>query len=356
MPTHLPIVSHATLRSKELALVRKTKKPLMLRSAPGTGKTQAIKEFCEEQGIGYLDSRALHFDPTDVKGFPFLDAKKGTFHWLPPAEFPLEGNKELPEEGIWVLEELPSAAPAVQAAFFQIIQERRCGTKNLKPGWAIVATGNRLQDRGVVNKLSSPLVNRLRHIELHVTAEEWAKYALDRGLMPEMAAFFRFKPDFLCEFDPKKWEQDTPFCSPRSAENLAVTLAAYEGKPDLDLITGWIGEGVGTEFFAFLDLFNSLPSWEVMKANPSRFDLSGLLRKPGHLYALSSLLSRKAEKATAGVIFEILERPDFPKENAMHVVHDVFQGKKAGEISQTPEFSKWATRNNELLTQIRQAA
>lgn len=348
----LPQITHQVLLERELPVAFATKLSFILRGRPGVGKTESIAEFCKRMKISYIDSRVLYFDPTDIKGFPSLDKKAKSFEWLPPAEFPLEGS-DTPDEGIWVMEELPLAAPAVQGALFQVINERRVGQKRVKPGWLIVATGNSLTDKAGAQKMLSPMVSRLRHLELVVSAEDWAVYALNHGVMPEMVAFFRFQPELLNSFDPTKWEQDTPYCCPRTAHFLSRTIQALpahqQAHPPIDILTGWIGEGVGTELYAFLDICNSLPSWAEIMADPTGVKIPD---KPGHLYALSSLVSRNAAKANAKQVFAFLDRKDFPDENVMHVVCDMMRGPQGGAISTTTEFTTWGARNLKVFNDL----
>lgn len=349
----LPLITHEILRNRELPLALATKLTFMLRGGPGVGKTESIENFCRDRGIGYIDSRVLYFDPTDVKGFPSLDKKTNSFTWLPPAEFPLEGNDQVPEEGIWVFEELPLAAPSVQGALFQVINERRVGQRRVKPGWLILATGNRLSDKAGVNKMASPMVSRMRHLELTVSAEEWATYALDHGLMPELVAFFRWRPELLNSFDPTKWEHDTPYCCPRTAAYLSRTLqalpAGQQASPHLDLITGWVGEGVGVELYAFLDICGKLPSWDEVLAKPTTIPIP---TQPSHLYAFSSLISRNTTVKCAKPVFQLLERPDFPQEHTIHVLLDVLKGPHNVGISNSPEFCSWAHKNVAMLSAL----
>lgn len=341
----LPQITHQILSERELPIAFATKLSFILRGRPGVGKTESIAAFCARKKIGYIDSRVLYFDPTDIKGFPSLDKKAKSFEWLAPAEFPLEGS-DTPDEGIWVMEELPLAAPAVQGALFQVINERRVGQRKVKPGWLILATGNSLSDKAGAQKMLSPMVSRLRHLELTVSAEDWAAYALTHGVMPELVAFFRFRPELLNSFDPQKWEQDTPYCCPRTAHYLSRTIQALpedqQSRPPIDILTGWVGEGVGTEMYAFLDICNNLPSWAEILRDPKGIRLPD---KPGHLYALSSLVSRNATRENARAVFTLLERPDMPGENVMHIMSDIMRGPQGKLIATTPEFTSWGSRN-----------
>jgi len=249
----LPVITPQEL-IEFLALAKTTKLPLMVRGGPGVGKSSIFRQFAATQGdgYGYLDSRAIYFDPTDIKGFPRVNGR--VTEWLPPAEFPTQG------EGMWVIEELPSAAPAVQAAFYQLMLDRQIGAYRLPDGWFIVATGNRLIDKGLVNRMPSPLVSRMSHVELQVSIDAWTEHALDRGIVPELIAFFRLRAALLNNFDPKNWVADTPYCCPRTVEFLSRLMHASNGKPSLKLVWATIGESAGIEFYSFLDVYKEVPS------------------------------------------------------------------------------------------------
>ena len=89
---------------------------------------------------------------------------------------------KLYEEGILFLDELNSAPPAVQASAYQLILDRRVGEYELPQGWAIVAAGNREDDRGVVYKMPSPLANRFVHLHMGVEVGSWREWAFKNGI------------------------------------------------------------------------------------------------------------------------------------------------------------------------------
>ena len=64
---------------------------------------------------------------------------------------------------ILFLDELTSAAPAVQAATYQLILNRRIGKYVLPDNVVLVAAGNRESDKGVSYRMPTPLANRFIH-------------------------------------------------------------------------------------------------------------------------------------------------------------------------------------------------
>jgi len=143
------------MRSKDItetlgALVDQ-KLPTFLWGAPGIGKSSVVKQVAEAKGIGFIDLRLSLMDPTDLKGIPFYENRAHQAVWAPPSFLPREGS------GILFLDELNTAAPSVQASAYQLILDRRVGEYELPEGWAIVAAGNRENDRGVVYRMPLPL-------------------------------------------------------------------------------------------------------------------------------------------------------------------------------------------------------
>ena len=69
---------------------------------------------------------------------------------------------------ILFLDEMNSAAPAVQAAAYQLILNRKVGQYTLPDNVLIVAAGNREADKGVTYRMPAPLANRFVHLEMSV--------------------------------------------------------------------------------------------------------------------------------------------------------------------------------------------
>ena len=117
----------------------KLQRPIMMWGAPGIGKSDIVKQIADAEGREVIDIRLPLWEPTDIKGIPYYNSKENNMVWASPAELPTDPKSK----AIVFLDELNSAAPAVQAAAYQLILNRRVGQYHLPEGVSIVAAGNR---------------------------------------------------------------------------------------------------------------------------------------------------------------------------------------------------------------------
>jgi len=253
--------------------------PTFLWGAPGIGKSSIVKQIARDEGIECIDLRLSLMDPTDLKGIPFYERDTHQALWAPPSFLPREGR------GILFLDELNSAAPAVQASAYQLILDRKVGEYTLPEGWAIVAAGNREGDRGVVYRLPSPLANRFVHIEMEVSAEDWRDWAVKSRIDPRLIAYIGFKNSALFGFDPLKNLRS--FATPRSWEAVHKILRSpLPNKLLLEAISGAVGEDAAVDFLGFCKIMDHLPDVDAILRGEKCEAPSEL----STLYALSNVL------------------------------------------------------------------
>jgi hypothetical protein len=160
------------------------------------------------------------------------------------------------------LDELNSAAPATQAAAFQLVLNRRVGTYKLPKGVSIVAAGNRETDKGVTYRMPSPLANRFVHLELRTDFEDWHQWAVNNRIHEQVVGYIGFAKGDLYDFDPKSASKS--FATPRSWSFVSDLL----GDDDLpentltDLVSGAIGEGLAIKFMAHRKVAKQMPKPE----------------------------------------------------------------------------------------------
>ncbi|WP_297442287.1 MoxR family ATPase [Sulfurimonas sp.] len=241
--------------TKSLAALIEQKVPTFLWGAPGIGKSSIVKQIAQKNKIDFIDLRLALMDPTDLKGIPFYDKESHTALWAPPAFLPGKG------EGILFLDELNSAAPAVQSSAYQLILDRRVGEYELPEGWAIVAAGNREGDRGVTYRMPAPLANRFVHFELEVSVQDWKEWAYMSGLDSRIIAYISYKNEHLFTFESKS--ELKSFATPRSWEYVDSILKSNIDKTLLlDTLSGAVGKEVGVGFLSFIKVMDRLPNME----------------------------------------------------------------------------------------------
>ena len=238
----------------------KVKRPVFLWGAPGIGKSDIVKQIAEETGREVIDVRLSLWEPTDIKGIPFFNPETHTMQWAAPAELPSDPDST----AVLFLDELNSAAPATQAAAYQLILNGRIGTYVLPKGVSMVAAGNRESDKGVTYRMPAPLANRFLHLELKTNFDDWQEWAVKNKIHEQVVGYCGFAKQDLYDFDPKS--SSRAFATPRSWSFVSDLL----GDDDLpentltDLVAGAIGDGLAVKFMAHRKIAKQLPKPEAI--------------------------------------------------------------------------------------------
>ena len=234
------------------------RRPVFLWGPPGIGKSDIVKQIGEDTEREVIDVRLALWEPTDIKGIPYYNSDLGKMVWAPPAELPVDADSK----AIIFLDELNSAPPAVQAAAYQLILNRRVGTYELPKGVDVVAAGNREGDRGVTYRMPAPLANRFVHLEAKVDFDDWQEWAVMNAIHPDVIGYVGFAKQDLYDFDPKSPSKS--FATPRSWMFVSDLLADDDTDTDTlhNLVAGAIGDGLAMKFMAHRKIAGKLPKAE----------------------------------------------------------------------------------------------
>ncbi len=314
--------------------------PVMLWGPPGVGKSQMVAQIAGRHQVPLIDIRLSQMEPSDLRGIPFRVEDR--VEWAIPALLP-DAARHGPT-GILFLDEITSAPPAVSAAAYQLILDRRLGEYQVPAHWAIFAAGNRQGDRGVTYSMLAPLANRFSHFEVETHLDDWVAWAYRSGIDERVIAFLRFRPELLFDFDPA--HNPVAFPSPRSWEFAHRGLKKFEDHPELlqGTLQACVGPAAGIELTAFINSLDQMPDLDAIVNGdpvpvPREIDLQ---------YAVAAALVGRAIRAqdsdrrdqTIGHILHYANR--FPaRELGVMLVSDLHRA-IGNRVFEVPAFADWA--------------
>ena len=247
-------------------------KPVFMWGPPGIGKSDIVSQICYDVMPGnnlLIDCRLALMDPTDLRGYAWRNEDTNTMEWSPPADLPSQELADQYDNIVLFLDELNSAPPAVQAAGYQLILNRRIGQYKLPDNVVMIAAGNRQGDRGVTYRMPAPLANRFRHIEMIVDFEDWKTWAMNNEVHPDVVGYLSFAKQDLFDFDTKS--ASDAWASPRSWVDVSDALyhPAFDTAPDYERkaeVAGSVGDGMAAKFMEHRRSAGRLPNPEDILA------------------------------------------------------------------------------------------
>ena len=251
----------------------KANRPIFLWGPPGIGKSDIVKQMGEELEAHVIDIRLSLWEPTDIKGIPYFDSDNGKMAWAPPIELPDAAMAKKYKQIILFMDEMNSAAPAVQAAAYQLVLNRRVGTYHLPDNVLIVAAGNRESDKGVTYRMPAPLANRFVHLEMKVDWDDYFGWATENRIHKDVVGFLSFSKKDLYDFDPKSGSR--AFATPRSWSFVSELLFDEDEDENTltDLVSGAIGEGLAVKFMAHRKIASKMPKPEdILSGKVTKMD------------------------------------------------------------------------------------
>jgi hypothetical protein len=240
----------------------------------GCGKTegseQATLEYKDSlmRSAIYLPFLLGQYESVDMRGFPGVRTHV-TGHqdtvWYPASTLPFKGNPAFDENGPLIhvhLDEITSAKVDIMGNCYQLLQARRLGEHILMDNVRLSCSGNRISDKGIVNRMPSPLDNRITWYETVPTvkgADGWVMHARSRGVSEVILAYLSWQSDDLMTFDPAKPEK--AFATGRSWMKAAgywddTTMPEWLREAS---ISGAIGAGVTAKLLTFKE------HWKMVK-------------------------------------------------------------------------------------------
>lgn len=272
-----------------LEATARSRTPVLLKSAPGIGKTSMVEDMAAKNNWGFTKIVASTMDPTDVQGLPYRDTDsdgKTTMVFSTP-QWAVELNEDAENKGraILFIDELSTGSPSVQNALLTVIQSRHLTNGfELHPDVFIIAAMNPVGS-GVagVYEISSALANRFAHIDYDPPKSDWLEGVVndwgkctDRDELRQRSIIAAYIKANLSKLqldieDPKNSHVSTgAWPSRRSWDNLARSLTNVEDSTvRKEIATALIGKPAAKHFINWEKGF-TLPDPEVVADNPSK--------------------------------------------------------------------------------------
>ncbi len=244
----------------------RTKRPMMVWGPPGIGKSETFQQItdsyiAEGKKAKLIDARLSLWDPTDLKGYPYYNKETNRMSFSSPDELPTEAEAAEYDIIVLFLDELNGAAPATQAAAYQLILNRAIGKYKLPDNVVIAAAGNRETDKGVTYRMPKPLANRFLHYEVRVDFQDWFNWAVVNNQHPDVIGYVTTFKDDLYNFDASSAERS--FATPRTWAFISDTIQDVDGFTEeevTDMVAAGIGEGIALKFKAHRQVAAQLPN------------------------------------------------------------------------------------------------
>ena len=245
---------------KAILAAFKAKRPVFLWGPPGIGKSEVVQEVADELKGHVIDLRMAQMEPTDIRGIPFFNKDINKMDWAAPVDLPDNDFANKFPIVVLFLDEMNSAPPAVQAAGYQLILNRRVGKYVLPDNVVIVAAGNRDSDKGVTYRMPMPLANRFLHLEMRADFTAWQNWAVNKGIHKDVVGYLSFAKQDLYDFDSKSASR--AFATPRSWCFVSDLLDDEDGVDTdtlFNLVAGAVGEGLAVKFAAHRKIAGRMP-------------------------------------------------------------------------------------------------
>lgn len=318
--------------------------PLLIKGAPGVGKTDIMKQACKETDTELIISHPVVSDPTDYKGLPFPNPDGKEAHFLPFGEL----NKLLQADKptVFFMDDLGQASISVQAAAMQLILGRQINGFNVSDHVVFMAATNRRQDKAGVAGILEPVKSRFASIiELTPTHEDWIQWALKEGVNERVIAFVKTKPDILFAFEATSDLVNTP--SPRTIVNASKIIDTV--KDDLilrdELVAGAAGEGFAAEYAAYERVYDKIPSIDEIMHDPE----NAIIPEGHHLdrlFAISVMCSNYMNAENYEQLYKYVSR--LPRDFEF-AVHTDASYRDNSIIDDSLGFLKWIKNNKDLI-------
>lgn len=317
----------------------------MLHGSPGSSKSSIAQQVAKDKNLFVIDFRVSTKSPEDFSGFPFPDKETKKAAYMAFDTFPIEGDTIPDGYSGWliILEEINSASLAIQAACYQLILDRAVGQDKLHKNVYMIACGNLITDRAIVNRMGTAMQSRLIHLEVALTPAVWIDWANKNKLDHRVIGFIGTFPKVLDTFDPD--HNDFTFTCGRTWEFVSKLITpwdAIEHSTQKAILSGTVGKGPAQEFITYCKIYKKLPTISQIVNDPEN---TSIPEEPSICYAITNMLATFSDDNNLSNVFKYIIR--LPMEFQIICIRAML--KRNPVIQGSAEWHSWITTNANLL-------
>lgn len=219
----------------------------------GVGKSQAVRQYAQQEGYEFVDLRLGTQDVGDLLGLAEFekDPKTGqsiATKFMRPDWFPTDPNSK----GIIFLDEINRGRRDVLQAVFQLCLDKRLHRYELPKEWHVIAAMNPNTEDYIVTDLSDKaFLDRFCHVKLAPSKQEFFDYAKSSKFESQLVVFLQDQPTML-QTDLESFELDVK-PSRRSWEAVDRLMKVKTPVNILrELVSGLVGTTAATAFIKSL--------------------------------------------------------------------------------------------------------
>lgn len=279
-----------------------------IKSSPGLGKSDIVKQLAERHNLHLIDMRLSQMQPYDLAGL--VHPKGDKFEYLPLDEFILDTDA-IPnnKDGVLLfLDEFNSIDKYTASACYKLLLNRQIGKHNLHPKTRIICAGNLSSDNAIVNNIGSAIQSRVSHLNLVLDEHDWIHWLNEqKDWHSTVVSFLNFNKKMVSTFDPSKTEE--PYAVPRTWFMLSNMFHKGLDKLPKDLkqnvIVSIVGSKAGMELVTFLDNMDQFPTIEDITNNP---ETAKMPSSAGSKWALGNYLATNINEDNADAFLTYVSR------------------------------------------------
>ena len=330
---------------------------------PGIGKTAMHDEVAKRTGFKPIYMDGPNIELGDI-GIPVPNHETKTTHFYLNEHWGLHNYEPL----VIFIDEFTKAPQAVQNMLHPLLHERRTPSGGkLHPDSIVMIAGNMTTD-GVGDTMKAHTIGRITRIHVDkpragfnpdgsVEEGSWGLWAIRNDVEPTMIAFVKEYPQVLASyldggqaenhhiFHPKKPDQSC--CSPRTlvkASNILKKRLEFSHNALKASLEGTIGAYSARELLAYLEVADSLPTWEQITTNPSGAQVPN---SPAALCILAFNALQKIDRNNIGKWFDYMKRT--PKElQSVFCLSAMKSDAKKSLVMTSAPFVTWMRENQYL--------